>query len=1069
MKRNHNSVETLLMRNRYLLFLSVAVILVAGMAAFNSMPRLEDPVITYRNPLVITSYPGATAERVEALVTEKIEEALQEVAEIKEITSTSRAGVSIVAIELKDSVTADNNKEVFSLIRDRLADARRAFPEQVRAPFFDDKRGAVAYTLVVGLTWDHTTEPAMGILNRLAEELADRLRNITGTELVRIFGEPEEEISVQVDPGELSALGLNPSSVAARIAAADAKVPAGFFRGNQTDLPLEVSGELDSLERVRSVPLREGSQGSLIRIGDIAVVSRNWKNPPSEIALSNGSRSVFVAARVLEDRRVDQWSHEASAAVDEFTSKTGAGISVETVFDQTGYTRARLEELALNLVLGALVVVAVIFIFMGWRAALLVGSALPLVAAMTLFGVSLIGGALHQMSIFGMIIALGLLIDNAIVMVDEIRKHMVEGMTAPKAVTSAIRHLFVPLLSSTLTTVLAFMPILLLPGNVGDFIGLIGGSVVIALISSFLVAVTLIPALTGLFGRIKPAGGRSAWWRNGLQSTRIPEQFAGALSRGLKRPLMLIVISVALPLLGFGLATTLKSEFFPRTDRNMFEIRFWLPTESSINRTHQTALEIEKSLAEYQQIQKVHWLIGGSFPSVYYNRIMDQDGASHFGHAIITAADSRDVRQLIPRIQDRLDRHFPEAQVVVAQFAQGPPSDADIELRIFGPSITTLQDLGEKIRLQMAEHSDVLHTQVSMPRGEPKLWLNANENEARLAGITLTDLSRQLQGSLEGFTGGSVVEDLEEMPVRIRYADTRRQNLDLIGSTNFVSQAAPQEWIPLGAIGQLELRPELGGITRRNGLRSNTVSGYVRNEALPLEVTRELLARLETVGLELPAGYRLEVGGYSENQSEAIGNLTLYLPVLLTLIGATIVLSIKSVALAFLLGAVAILSAGYGLLATWVAGFPVSFNSVLGIAGLIGLAFNSSIVVLAAIRANPAARSGKITAIVEEVMGTMRHLISTTLTTIGGFLPLLVFVGGDFWPPLAIVLAGGAAGSTLLAVIFVPAAYVPLARFVFGKKTQTRSHPQAILELKKAVPESIIPVNPNCAVACQKA
>jgi multidrug efflux pump subunit AcrB len=1027
MKEQKQPLETLLMRNKHLLILTIAVILVAGFSALSSMARLEDPVITNRNPLIITRFPGATAERVEALVTEKIEDSLQEVAEIKEINSTSRAGVSVVAIELKDGVNADSNEEVFSLIRDKLSEAERQFPSQVLSPFFDDKRGAVAYTLVTALTWSHASRPQLGTLNRLAEDLADRLRNFSGTELVRVFGEPEEEITVTIDPAELAALGLNSADVAARIAAADSKVPAGFLRGTEADLPIEVSGELATLQRVRSVPLREGADGTLIRIGHIASVNRDWQEPPAEIALSDGRHSVFVAARVQKDRRVDRWSSEADLVVKQFAAGVGEGIEVERVFDQSRYTKGRLGELGMNLALGAIVVMAVVFVFMGWRASLLVGSALPLVAALTLFGVSLIGGALHQMSIFGMIIALGLLIDNAIVMVDETRKHMSAGITPQQAVSRAIRHLIVPLFSSTLTTVLAFMPILLLPGNIGDFIGLIGGSVVIALISSFFVAIAIISSLTGLFGRVAPKDRRLRWWCDGLSSPRLAGLFQRGLLLGLKRPLATVALVCLLPALGLLLGAVLKSEFFPRTDRDMFEVRVWLPTESSIHNTYRNALEIEAELMKYPEIQHMHWLIGGSFPSVYYNLVMNQDDASHFGHAIVKATSSKAVRRLIPDIQKTLDRKFPGAQIMVNQFAQGPPSDADIELRIFGPSVPVLQDLGEAVRLRVAEHPDVLHSRVSMARGEPKLWLDADENEARLAGITLTDLSQQLQGSLEGFTGGSIVEDLEEMPVRIRYENSRRTRLAHIGSINFVSPSNPEDWIPLSALGQLKLRPELGGITRRNGLRSNTISGYVRNEALPLEVTKEIVSRLEAEGLKLPAGYRLEIGGYSENQGEAVGNLTLYLPVLMTLIAATLILSFKSLALALTLGVIAIMSAGFGLLATWVAGYPVSFNSILGLAGLIGLAFNDSIVVMAAIRANPDARAGNRRAIVEQVMGSMRHIISTTLTTIGGFLPLLLFIGGDFWPPLAIVLAGGVGGSTMLAVVFVPAAYRLLA------------------------------------------
>ena len=1028
MRQTSQSLSTVFFRNRYLLVLAVLVILIGGFSALSSMPRLEDPRITNRNPVIITLLPGASAERVEALVTEKLEEELQEVAEIKELDSTSRAGVSIIALELQDRVQV--SEQIFSLIRDKLADAQQHLPPQASKPFFDDKRGAVAYTLVAGVSWTHATPPQLGILHRLGEELADQLRTIPGTEMVRLFGAPNEEVTIRVDPAELVALGLTPARVARSIAAADTKVPAGLLRSADVALLLEVTGELDSLERIAAIPLRAGSNkaelGSLVRLGDIAHLAREWRDPPHEIGLMDGRRAVFVAAKTQADRRVDQWAMHATQVVEQFARQVGTGVHIRTVFDQTTYTTERLSDLGGNLLAGAGVIVVVILLAMGWRSSLIVGFALPVTLALTLYWIALTGGALHQMSIFGMIIALGLLIDNAIVVVDEVRKNREAGKAAQDAVATATRHLFVPLFASTLTTVLAFTPILLLPGNLGDFVRAIGGSVILALIASFLVSMTIIPALAGLF--LKPSrSDQRGWWQDGIRSERLTRLFAHSLLTGLRRPFSLILLACLLPTAGFVAATQLGSQFFPPVDRNMFDLQVWLPTESSITHTREQAQLIEAAIHEYPEVHRVDWLIGGSFPSVYYNQVMNKDEARHYAQAIITATSSESVKRLIPQLQRELDTRFPQIQGVVSQFAQGPPVEAEVELRLYGPSISTLQELGERVRHQLAEHPDVLHTHMTMARGEPKLWFDANEDKARLVGLTLADIAAQLQGSLEGKTGGSIVEELEEMPVRIRYADARRSRLSDIGSINLVSpHNGTTEWIPLTALGSLRLRPELGGLTRYNGIRCNTIQGYTRNGALPIDVTNVVLTQLEENGFRLPAGYRLEIGGDAEQERQAISNLMISLPVLLTLMVATLVLSFQSVRLASLLGMVAFVSIGLGLLATWAYGFPISFNTILGTAGLIGVALNDSIVVLAAIRANVQARAGDLQAIVDEVVGATRHVISTTFTTIGGFLPLLIFVGGDFWPPLAIVLAGGVGGATILALLLIPSAYVLL-------------------------------------------
>jgi len=1015
---------TLFFRNRHLLVLTIVVILVAGYSALQSLPRLEDPTITHRNPRIFAFLPGATPERVEALVTEKIEKELEEIDEIKDIDSTSQTGISVIAIELEDAVTSRTNQVVFGEIRDRLGDAAASFPPGVLPPEFDDKRNAVAFTLIASLTWEKGAPAGLGILGRQAEELADRLRAVPGTELVRIYGEPDEEISVTLDDAELAALGLTVRDLSRALEKADVKVPSGRLRSAGADLLLEIQGELDSATRVREVPILRSPSGDFVRLGDIATVRRGMLEPPREIGLADGSRAVFVAARVQADQRVDLWTADARSALDGFRAEVGGGIRLDPFFVQDTYTSARLGELAGNLLLGAGVVFLVVFFTLGWRSSLIIGSALPLTAGATLFVVALTGGKLHQMSIFGMIIALGLLIDNAIVVTDEVGRRLREGSTRAEAVSGALRHLFLPLLSSTLTTILAFLPILLLPGPAGDFVGSIGKSVVIALTCSFSISMTVIAALAGCFAAARRTGsGWFGWLRNGIPAGPLGPFAAGCLRFTTGRPAAGLLAGAAIPAAGFLLATTLGSQFFPRTDRDMFEIELWMPAETPVTRTREVAERLESLVRDRDAVRSVHWLVGGSFPSVYYNLVMDKDGSSFYAHGIVRARDDQAVRAMIDDLQAEIDRRFPEAQVVVSKFAQGPPAPADVEFRLLGPETDRLQELGDQVRLSLAEHSGILHTRVTMPRGIPKLVVAASEENTRLAGLELGDLADQLRGALDGSVGGSVLEEVEEMPVRIRYRENRRDGLDDLVEARFVSSALPGSWTPLSALGRVELKPEDGAITRRNGRRTNKVLGYAAPGTLPIDIASEVRTRLEETGFQLPPGYDLQIGGESENQEEAVGNLLLYLPILIVLTIAVLILSFRSARIALILLLVAPLSAGFGLLATWVLQFPLSFNTVIGSLGLMGLAFNSSIVVLAAIRANPAANGGDVPAMVRETLGCGRHLLSTTLTTMGSFLPLLLFIGGEFWPPLAIVLAGGVGGSTLLALVFTPAAY----------------------------------------------
>ncbi|RMD64933.1 MAG: efflux RND transporter permease subunit, partial [Alphaproteobacteria bacterium] len=415
----------------------------------------------------------------------------------------------------------------------------------------------------------------------------------------------------------------------------------------------------------------------------------------------------------------------------------------------------------------------------------------------------------------------------------------------------------------------------------------------------------------GIFAKPTPASLPRRFWRNGLGAAWLTGLYRGGLRIGLRLPLVAILLACFLPASGFVALKSLGNEFFPPVDCNMFEVQVWLPSDSSIGNTRRQADAIEAVIREDGRTERVYWLVGGSFPTVYYNLVMNKDNSDHYAQAIVSAESSAAAKAMIEPLQAELDRRFPEAQVVVGQFGQGPPVVADVEYRLYGPSMPVLQDLGERVRLALQSHPEILHTQTTMTRGEPKLWLKADEDEARLAGMTLGDVADQLQANLEGSVGGSVIENLEQMPVRVRYREDRRSRLSNIGSMQFVP-AGSDDWVPLAAIGEIALRPELGGITRFDGERTNIIKGYTRNGALPIDVTHAVLDRLETEGFTFPAGYRIELGGAIEQDAEAKGKLMTYVPVLVTLTIATLILVFRSVKLALLLGVVAVSPSGSG-------------------------------------------------------------------------------------------------------------------------------------------------------------
>ena len=1014
------TLATLFYRNRTLLVLSIIIILIGGWSALNSLPRIEDPRITNRVLTIITALSGSSAERIETLITEPLERGIQEVEGIKRIESTSSSGTSLIKVVLLDSVGPDSNKQIFGEIRDKVGQVAAGFPAGTPAPLVDDKRSTVAFTLLTAVSWTGPGESNLTILNRAAEELANRLRTVAGTEMVRICGAPSEEISVEVDAAKSASLGLSLTTIAQQLKQADVKQPAGVFRGAVNNINIEVSGQLDSSARIANLPLRVGSTGDAVRLGDLAKISRHWQQPAETIATVDGHQVIYVASRMAASQRIDQWASQSNATVEQLQNELGSGIFLDRIFEQERYTTGLLNDLTGNLVAGAAVVVAVVFVMMGWQLALIVGSVLPLVICVVLLALQINGSAIHQMSIFGMIISIGLMIDNAIVVADEIMQRRRRGVSPIEAVQQTIEHLFVPLLASTLTTALAFAPILLLPGNAGDFVGSIGSTVIIAIIASFVIAITLIAALAGLFTHPDPSRDKH-WWKNGVHPVALTQRYRGALRAAMRNPAAAIVLAISWPLLGFVAASSLGKEFFPPVDRDMFQVQVILPEDANVASSQTIAERIELQVRQFEQVDSVWWLVGGSFPTVYYNLTMNRDGSANYAEAVIKTRDSRSAKAMIEPLQNLLNENFPEAQIVIRQFGQGPPVVTDIEYRLYGPSLNELQRLGEELRLALQADPDVVATSVTMPRGEPKLWFDANEDTARSLGLSLSEVAQQLYANLNGALGGMVLENLEQLPVRVRYSDNQRSNLDAIASQQLIT---PQgDTVAASVLGKFVLRPELGGMTRYNAQRTNRVQAYTRNGALPIDVTYRVLASLESSGFNMPSGYRLELGGALEQDADTSGDLMIYVPLLITLTLATLILLFRNVFLAALLSSVAFLSVGLGLFATWTMGYPIGFNTFLGTLGLIGLAFNNSIVVLASIRADERARGGELEALVTATIGCTRHILSTTLTTIGGFLPLLIFVEGDFWPSISIVLVGGVGGSMILALLMVPAAY----------------------------------------------
>ena len=1015
---------TQIANNGRLVALLIALLVIVGTAALQVLPRMEDPRTETRAALIQTPYPGANALRVEALVTRTIEDELRELPEIENIRSNSRAGLSTVTVLLYGSVI--DSAPVMAEIRDKLNDLTPSLPHSAGAPRFRELN-VFAHTIITAIEWQGQGAPRTALLGRYAKELQSRLLGIPGTEKTEIIGAPKEEILVSLDIPKADALGLTVERVAAHIAQADAKVAAGELISDHFKWQLEVRGELDSLERIRSIPLQRGSANEVVRLGDIAEVKRSQKLPEAEIAVIDGQKAIFLGAMTREDIRIEPWRQAAGRELADFNAEMPREVKARILFDQQNYTDKRLAELLGNIAIGFAVVLMVLVFTLGWRSAFIVAASLPLTLCFTLFCLQLKGIEIHQISVVGLVVSLGILVDNAIVMSDAIAQERRAGKPVYEAIRASIAHFWLPLLGSTLTTVLAFSPIAIMPGNAGEFVGPLAWSVIFSLLGSFLVAHTIVAGLSGRF-LTKASTNSRAWWERGVVWPSAQKKFTSSILWCLRHPVTTLLIVMLLSASGLLGATRMSVSFFPPADRDMFQVALFMPPGTGIHTTLSVTEELSADIKAMPGIESVDWVVGNSAPKFYYNLLAGNDGMGYYAQAMIKAIDYRAADAAIKRLQRDTPRDYTEALVLTAKLEQGPPYNAPIELRLVGENLDTLRSLGRDIWRIVSQQPHVLGIRSSLENAQPKLWVNLDEDRMAQSGATLTEASAQLQAALTGRLSGSIIEGTEELPVRIRVNDRERADISRVESGYLVlHDEATFNAIPFSALGDSAFVPEPSNVARYNGRRVNTIQVYPEVGVLSETVLQAILSGLDAADFSLPDGYRLELGGEADASGDATGDLMAYINVIVILLVLVIALTFNSFRMTAMVFSVAIAASGFGLLSVYLSGYSLGFIIIVACLGLMGLAINAAIVIMAELRISQPACEGDEQSILNSVMVCSRHIVSTTLTTAGGFLPLL-FDSGTFWPPFAITIIGGTLLTTMVSFYFVPALFLLMAR-----------------------------------------
>ena len=1009
--------------SRYL-WLSVLVILMVGVASLNALGRQEDPTITNFFANITTFFPGAEPRRVEALVSKPLEKALRRIAGVDKVRSISSTGVSAVNVELYETLSDEEIERTWSEVRNAVDDARPRFPPGVLEPVFDNER-TVAYVRIIALTSAPGYEVSLPLLSRVAEDLAERSRNFPGTRLVEVFGAACEEIRVDVNEQALRSRGISMRELTGALRGADPRMASGRASGASNDLLIEIAGEFTSAQRIAAVIVRTDGAGGAVTIGDVAEVYRAQQTPPRTAAYTDGRPGVLLGVAMQEGLQVDRWSRDFGAFLDAYRAQAAAGIAIQTSYDQAGYTERRLREVIENLAIGVLLVLLVLLFTLGLRAAAVVAVILPLCTLSSLLIMYQIGLPIHQMSVTGLVVALGLLVDGSIVMTDEVRKQLLAGKQPIDAIGASVARLRTPLLSATATTILTFVPMVLLPGPAGDFMGSIAKAVVIMLATSLAIALVITPVLAA---RFLPGGlhaGRR-WWQTGMPGGAAGRALARALDWSVANPVGAVALALVLPLSGFLAFPTLTAQFFPGTDRDQMLMRINMPPGRSINDTYRLVRELDKRLRDEALIRRIDWTLGESAPPFYYNLVRDREGIPTYAQAMILTRDENRTDELIRRLQRQVDAQHPEARIVVQGIDQGPPVAAPLEVELFGPDLATLRRLGEAFRERMERIAGITHSTTSLVAGAPKLVFKLDEQRVRRAGLELASVAESLDAALRGRIGGEVLEGTQRLPVRARLNEAQWGSAEQIASLRLPlplpragDAGGALKSISLSTLGRFELVPANSPITRKNSERLNTIQGFVTRGMLAEEALQDLQRILKADPVALPAGYRYQFGGDLDARANVVHNLMAPMGMIAAALIATIVLTFNSWRLSALTFTVFVLSVGLSLLSLAIFRYPFGVTALIGVIGAMGVAINAAIIILTALQLDKDAMRGDPRAVREVVMDSSRHIVSTTVTTFGGFLPLIL-EGSQFWPPFALAIAGGVLLSTVVSFFYVP-------------------------------------------------
>jgi multidrug efflux pump len=997
----------------------IIVITLGGVLSFFSLGRAEDPDFTLKIMIVRTLWPGATAREVELELTERIEKKLQETANLDVLKSASRAGESLIFVQLKDYTRSADVPESWRQVRRKLDDVRASLPAGVQGPFPNDEFGDV-YVNIYALTGQGYD---MGALRREADRLARDLRTLPDVKKVDLIGVQDEKVYVEVAPARLAALGLTPGLVADALAKQNAVAPAGFVETATDRIRLRVTGAYDTVDRIRNTDLAVG--GRHLRLGDIADVKRGLADPPSPRMRVGGEDAIGIAVAMSRGGNVIDLGDHLARAVERRAADLPLGMEMRKVADQPKIVQVSLKLFLQSLAEALIIVLAVSFLSLGLRTGMVVALSIPLVLALTFLLMRVFGIDLHRISLGALIISLGLLVDDAIISVEMMVVKIEQGVDKFKAATFAYTSTAFPMLTGTLITAAAFTPVGFARSAAGEYVAAIFSVTAIALLTSWLVAVVFTPYIGFKLLNVEKLRKFGESHHGDIYDTPFYRRVRALVTWCVRYRWRTIGITVAVFVAGMIVFNTaVQKQFFPPSNRPELLVDLWLPQGASLKATEREVKRIEALVKDDDKIASYSSYIGNGAPR-FFLPLDQQLFNDNFGQVLIVTKgfDEREaVRARLLQEFDSPQGGWSHLRARVQRLENGPPVGFPVVFRVMGDDLTTLRGIAEQVATVMRSNPNVRDVHLDWNELAKTVRVVIDQDRARALGIGSQDIAQVLQAHEIGASLTQFREGDQLIDVVWRAGGDERGRLDRLADLPVLAtNAAGGKWVPLSQVARLEPALEEGLIWRRNRVPTIQVRADLANNSVTgPTASLQIDPTLNELRAKLPPGYSIELGGTIEESSRNENAIKAVVPLMIVAVITLLMTQLQSIGRT----AMVMLTAPLGLIGVALALLlfdkPFGFVANLGIIALMGMILRNSVILVDQIEQDEHAGKSTWEAIIGSAVRRFRPIMLTAAAAVLAMIPLSRQI---FWGPMAVAIMGGLIVATVLTLLFLPALY----------------------------------------------